>query len=186
MTVKCLGAPAIWRTHLLDARLPADTYDLIFARWVFLFLPGPGAQLKALVRALKPGGRLAIQDYHRETFVLVPRPPEWDGFMAADRAFFASQGGDASIGTRLPDLYRAAGLEVTSIDTTVKSGHPRSPVWNWLTKYFMGVMDRYTEFPPFDRAQALRVRAAWRRAGAHRASLLIGPALLDVVGRKRA
>ena len=84
----------------------------------------------------------------------------------------------------LPTMYQAAGLDVTDIEPTVKSGHPGSPVWNWLTAYFMGVMDRYAAFPPFDRAQAGRVRAAWRRAARDRASLLIGPALIDVVGRK--
>jgi SAM-dependent methyltransferase len=178
------GAGRIWQSDLIDASLPRGTYDLIFARWVFLFLPDPAAHVKQLARALKPGGLLAIQDYHRDTFALVPRPEEWTNFMAADRAFFASEGGDASIGPRLPDLYRAAGLDVTSIEPTVKAGHPGSPVWNWLTSYFMGVMDRYAAFPPFDRAQARRIRAAWRRAEQHRASLLIGPALLDVVGKK--
>lgn len=179
-----LGAPRVWQMNLLDAPLPAETYDLIFARWVFLFLPDPLAHVKKLARALKPGGRLAIQDYHRGTFVLIPRPAEWDAFMAADRRFFESEGGDANIGARLPDLYRAAGLEVTGIEPTVKSGHPGSAVWHWLTSYFMGVMDRYAAYPPFDREQAARLRAAWRRAAATRASLLMGPGLIDVVGKK--
>ena len=70
---------------------------------MFLFLPDPAAHVKLLARALKPGGLLAIQDYHRDTFMLVPRPPDWDEFIPADRAFFASQGGNVSIGVRLPD-----------------------------------------------------------------------------------
>ena len=141
--------------------------------------------LKKLTRALKPGGRLALQDYHRETLALVPRPKEWPDFMAADRKFFASQGGEASIGTRLPQFYQGAGLKVTDIHHTCKSGHPGTPVWNWLTTYFMGVLTRYAKFPPLSRAKAARLRRAWRTAGRSKASLLIGPALLDVVGRKR-
>lgn len=70
------GPGQVWETALINARLPRAAYDLIFVRWVFLFLPDPDAHLKTLVRALKPRGILAIQDYHRETLAMVPRPPE--------------------------------------------------------------------------------------------------------------
>jgi SAM-dependent methyltransferase len=178
------GEGTIWETDLIDAPLPRSTYDLIFARWVFLFLPRPDAHVAKLARALKPGGLLALQDYHRETFALVPRPPEWANFLAADRAFFASQGGDVSVGGQLPDLYRRAGLRTIGIDATIKSGRPGSAVWDWLTTYFMGVMDRYAAFDPFSRSQARDVRRQWRRAAREPTSLLIAPAVLDVVGEK--
>jgi hypothetical protein len=76
-------------------------------------------------------GRIALQDYHRETWAMAPRPPEWGDFLAADRAFFATQGGDASVGSRLPDMFRRAGLRVVETVPTVKFGGPGSPVWNW-------------------------------------------------------
>jgi SAM-dependent methyltransferase len=178
------GVGQVWQTDLIDAPLPSAAYDLIFARWVFLFLPKPEVHIRKIVRALKPGGLLAVQDYHRDTFALVPRPPEWFDFIIADRAFFASQGGDVSIGSRLPNLYRAAGLTLVDIEATVKTGRPGSPVWNWLTTYFMGVMNRYAEFAPFTPAQARHLRRYWTNASTSKTSLLIAPALLDVVGRK--
>ena len=79
------GTGQIWTSNLIDADLPANSYDLIFAGWVFLFLPEPQVHLKKLARALKPGGRLALQDYQRETLALMPRPREWPDFMAAAR-----------------------------------------------------------------------------------------------------
>jgi SAM-dependent methyltransferase len=178
------GYGQFWRTDLIDAPLEKSTYDLIFARWVFLFLPNPETHIRKLARALKPGGLLAVQDYHRDTFALIPRPPEWFDFMLADRAFFASQGGDVSIGSRLPDLYCQAGLTLADVEVTIKTGRPKSAVWNWLTTYFMGVMDRYAEFPPFDRAQAAHLQRYWMNASRSATSRLIAPALLDVVGRK--
>jgi len=181
-----LGPGQMWNTKLLDAPLPRDTYDFIFARWVFMYLPNPEAHVRKLVRALKPGGVLAIQDYHRETFAMAPKPPEWSRLMAADMAFFASQGGDASVGSRLPQLYRRAGLSVTDIEITIKTGAPGSPVWSWLTAYFLGVLDRYATFPPFTRRDAAAIRRHWLAAGRQKTSKLIGPALVDVVGRKGA
>ncbi len=179
-----LGQGQLWNTDLLDAPLPANHYHLVFARWVFLFLPQPQQHVRKLVRALRPGGLLAIEDYHRESFALIPPPLEWTDFLAADRAFFASQGGDASIGGRLPDLYRRAGLKVVEIVPTMKIDRPGSPVWNWLSTYFLGVMNRYADFSPFSPQKAARLRRYWVGAATQRTSLMIAPTVLDVVGRK--
>ena len=179
------GPDRVWEMDLIDAPLPRATYDLIFVRWVFLFLPNPDAHVKKLAHALKPGGLLAIQDYHRETLAMVPRPEEWTRFALADLAFFASQGGYASIGGYLPQMYRRAGLDVEDVVLTVKSGRPGSAVWTWLSSYFLGVLDRYAKFAPFTRRDAQRLRTHWLAASREKTSLLIGPALLDVVGKKR-
>jgi SAM-dependent methyltransferase len=178
------GEGRIWNTDLRAAPLPRATYDLIFARWVFLFLPDPEAHVRKLVRALKPGGLLALEDYCRDTFSLVPRPAAWEDFMAADRAFFASQGGDASVGARLPELYRKAGLEVVETVPTIKIGRPGSAVWEWASTYFLGVMATYGELAPFTKAKASDVRRRWLAAARDTTSLLIAPTVLDVVGRK--
>jgi SAM-dependent methyltransferase len=181
-----LGEGRVWDTLLADTRLPRAHYDLIFARWVFLFLPDPAAHVRKLAAALRPGGVLAIQDYCRETFLLVPTPPEWRAFVAADEAFFATQGGDASIAGRLPAMYRGAGLRVADITPTIMTGHPGSPVWRWLTTYFLGVMNQLGRLPPFTPAQAARLRRQWLAASRDNTSLMIAPALVDVVGRKPA
>jgi SAM-dependent methyltransferase len=179
-----LGEGTGWETKLLDARLPADAYDLVFARWVFLFLPDPAAHVRTLARALKPGGLLAVQDYFRDTFCLIPRPDDWSALLAADYRFFASQGGDASAGARLPAVFEEAGLEVADIVPTVKSGHPGSPVWQWLSNYFLPILDRYAALGPLTSEGAARIGSAWSAAAERPASLLIGPMLVDVVGRK--
>ena len=179
-----LGSGRIWESDLLAAPLPRGRYDLIFGRWVFLFLPRPEAHLEKLVRALKPGGLLALEEYRRETWTLIPCPPEWERFLAADRAFFASQGGEVSVGGRLPELYREVGLELVETVPTLKVGGPASPVWKWLWAYSLSVMDRYAAIPPFTQAQAARLRRAWLAAAREKTSLAIAPAVLDVVGRK--
>jgi len=180
------GHGQIWRANLSDVRLPRAHYDVIFARWVFLFLPDPAARVRQLAAALKPGGVLAVEDYLRETLRMVPPPTTWERFLAADRAFFETQGGDASIGARLPALYARAGLEVVDVTPTVKSGHPGSPVWNWLSAYFLGgVLERLAGLGGFSAADARRLTRDWRAASKEPAALLIGPALIDIVGRRR-
>jgi len=178
------GQGSLWETDLIAARLPRASYELIFARWVFLFLPDPEAHLSRLVAALKPGGLLAIEDYCRATMRRVPEPPHWENFLKADLAFFASEGGDANIGARLPDLYRRVGLDLVDVRPTIKAGPAGSTVWNWVTSYFMGVMPQLGTFRPFTAAQAAALRRDWLAAGRRRTSWLIAPTLVDVVGRK--
>jgi SAM-dependent methyltransferase len=180
-----LGEGQIWTETLAAADLPRGSYDLIFARWVFLFLPDPGAHIRQLAAALKPGGRLAIQDYYRDTFMMIPAPAEWPPFRQADHAFFATQGGDANIALRLPALYEAAGLDVTDIAPTIKTGRPGTPVWTWLSTYFLRVMNDLAALPPFSPAAAKRLVRHWKAMEQKKTSLLISPCVVDVVGRKR-
>ena len=179
-----LGHGKLWNCDLIEAPLPKDHYDFIFARWVFLFLPDPLDHIKQLVRALKPGGTLAIQDYLRDTLNLVPRPPEWDSFMQADRAFFASQGGDVNIGSKLPQLFNASGLRDIEVTPHLKFGRPGEPVWEWLSDYFLGVLKQYSQYKGFSIEHSRALRKSWRTAERDSESLLIAPTVLDVVGRK--
>jgi SAM-dependent methyltransferase len=179
------GQGSVWECDLVDAPLPRATYDMIFARWVFLFLPDVESQLRKLVAALKPGGRLAIEDYCRGTLRMVPEPAEWDDFLQADLAFFASQGGDANIGARLPALYERVGLDVVDVTPTTKVGRPGSLEWDWMSTYFLGILARYGKFRPFTSARAESLRRHWLAAARRRTSLLISPTVVDVVGRKK-
>ncbi len=179
-----LGAGRAWGSTLAEAALPARTYDLIFARWVFLFMPDPAERIAQLAAALRPGGLLAIEDYERNTLRMLPTPPAWDAFLAADHAFFASQGGHASIAGLLPGYYARAGLTLVEMTPTIKTGHPGSPVWRWLSAYFLGVMDQLGGRAGFTRADASRLARAWLAAAESPASFLIGPTVVDVVGRR--
>lgn len=178
------GDGRVWPELLGNASLPADHYDLIFVRWVFLFLPNPAAHVRQLARALKPGGRLVVQDYFRDTLVMIPGSADWPAFMAADHAFFKTQGGDANVALRLPALFERAGLDVVDIHPTVKKGRPGSAVWTWLSTYFLGVMPRLGKLRPFTPAAAKRLTRHWHTMARRRSSLLIGPCVVDIVGRK--
>jgi SAM-dependent methyltransferase len=180
-----LGEGTLWNQDLLGAPLPASYYDLVFARWVFLFLPDVPAHLAKLARAIKPGGRLVVQDYLRDTMAMAPLPDEWDAFIQADRAFFMTQGGDVNVGAKLPLLAARAGLVVESITPTVKLARPGDAAWRWLSDYFLGVMDRYAGAPPFTKEAAARLKAHWVAAGKAKTSVLVSPTVLDVVMRKK-
>ena len=59
----------------------------------------------------------------------------------------------AACGMPLPKI-----TEHVDVMPTIKFGRPGSPVWNWVSGYFMGVMSQLARFPPFTDAQAERLR----------------------------
>jgi SAM-dependent methyltransferase len=174
----------LWCSELSVVDLTPSYYDLIFARWVFLFLPDPAAHLKQLVRALKPGGRIALQEYHRETFAIVPLPDRWQTFLAAERHVYGAAGGDVTIGGRLPHLFDDVGLDVVEVVPTVMTGGPDTAVWAWVSDYYVPILSRYTQYKPFNQAAAARLRRQWLSAARQPSSMMIAPAVLDVVGRR--
>ena len=181
-----LGDGTVWNAPLIEVPLPAGEYDLVFARWVFLFLDGAERYVARLAAALKPGGVLAVQDYYqRQTFCLLPRPAEWDALVAADLAFLGSNGADPNVAARLPTVFQSTGLDLVDIFPTIKCGGPESAVWEWLSSYYLPMLPRYAQAGPLSPEAADRIRDAWMRADDDPTSWLIGPAMLDVAGRKR-
>lgn len=122
-----LSHARVMEAEILDADLPRSAYDLVFARWVFLFLPEVEKHLRKLVAALAPGGLLAIEDYHRDSVAMYPPIPNWADMVRADKAWFASQGGNLNIAGLLPGLYRKLGLELVEVMPHIKTGRPPVP-----------------------------------------------------------
>lgn len=170
---------------LMDADLPAGTYDLVYARWVFCFLPNPEAGIGALADALAPGGVMAIQDYsHRASFSVYPRPQDWSDFLEADRRFFAAEGGDIDVGGRLPESCERAGLEVVDVTPIHTCGRPDSLVWRWLWEYAQSVQDTLAGIAPLDARKMDRLMHEWSVAAENRWSFVTAPTLVDVVAKR--
>ena len=105
-----LGPSRIYFSDLRDADLPANTYDVIFARWVFLFLPDPAAHVAQLARALKPGGHLLATVPHH-TSVWAWGDPSHTRIITPEQLVFLRQSSYDQVGkTSMSDfrnIYKA-------------------------------------------------------------------------------
>lgn len=100
----------VQRHDIASDPLPAGTFDLAHARLVLMHLPNAKDVLARMVRALKPGGWLIVEE-----FDVVASGAGDDGgtiprTSVAFRAVLERAGIDLSFGRRLPALFRAAGL----------------------------------------------------------------------------
>jgi len=86
-------------------------FDIVTAARMLSWLSTPLDVLRAMVDAVRPGGRVVVLDYNHRKIVWTPHPP------ASMRAFYAAflrwrtqAGMDNAIADHLRDLFAAAGL----------------------------------------------------------------------------
>jgi len=87
------------------------SFDVAHTRFLLEHLPDPLSVVRAMVRAVKPGGRIVIEDEDHAILRLWPVP---DGFTRVWEAYIESYrraGNDPQIGLRLIELLRQAGAE---------------------------------------------------------------------------
>src|SRR5262249_14237410 len=99
--------------------LPASSFDLVHVR--FLFAPaGRDANLLAeMLRLVRPGGIVAIQEPDSVAWACYPAHPTWDRLTNLIRSAFARSGGDFDVGRRTYSMLRRAGLQDVQIRAAV-------------------------------------------------------------------
>ncbi len=86
-------------------------YDLIYVRFLLTHLPQCGRVLPKLLRALHPGGALAVEDMNLEGFVAVPPNAAHSRFLDLYREVVHRRGGDPNIGPKLLTMLTAVGIQ---------------------------------------------------------------------------
>ena len=89
------------------------SFDVVHARFLLEHLPRPLEAVREMLRAVRPGGRIVLEDDDHDLLRLHPEP---EGFRKLWRAYmrsFAANGNDPFIGRKLPALLVAAGAAPT-------------------------------------------------------------------------
>jgi SAM-dependent methyltransferase len=94
----------------VDELPPDEAFDLVYARFLLTHLPDPGAALRSMVAAARPGAVVAVEDIDYAVGFCHPPCAAYDAFWDVYPRVAAHAGGDARIGRRLPVLFAEAGL----------------------------------------------------------------------------
>ncbi|MDQ0990270.1 methyltransferase domain-containing protein [Streptomyces sp. V3I7] len=101
---------------------PAEGFDLVHARLVLVHVPDRERALASMIKALRPGGRLLIEDADPALQPLIcpdesgPQQQLANRLRNGFRELLADRGADLSYGRRLPRLLREAGLRRVEAD----------------------------------------------------------------------
>ncbi len=110
-------SPVEVRCHDVGTEPPPDErFDLVHARHVLVHVPDHVRALRSMVKALRPGGHLLVEDTDSAMQPLLcpdehgPDEELANRLRKAFRALLAERGADLSYGRRLPRLLRESGL----------------------------------------------------------------------------
>jgi ubiquinone/menaquinone biosynthesis C-methylase UbiE len=110
-----------------DARragLRSGSFDLVHARTLLVNVPEPAALVAEMVRLAKPGGRVAVLEPDTEHALCYPPHPAFDRICEIFPAAFSRNGADPTIGRRVPELFRQAGLTDVGVESRTQMYPP--------------------------------------------------------------
>lgn len=85
------------------------TFDIAHTRFLLEHIPDPLRAVRAMVRAVRPGGRIVLADDDHGVMRLWPEPPGWMSLWDAYMRVYDRIGNDPFVGRRLVQLLHAGG-----------------------------------------------------------------------------
>jgi SAM-dependent methyltransferase len=110
-----------------DARrtgLPSDSFDLVHARTLLVNVPGPAEVVAEMVRLARPGGWVVGLEPDTGYAMCYPPHPAVTRICEIFPVVFTRNGADHTIGRRVPEMFRQAGLEDIGVEGRVQA-YPR-------------------------------------------------------------
>jgi len=162
-----------------------EPFDLAWIRWVLCFLPDPEPAIAGMASALRPGGRLVIQDYlGYEALRLSPHRPAFaHGIRTIVRSWEIS-GGDLDVMGIVPTICRRVGLTVEHLGVTQRIARPGSMMWAWPTSFWASFIPRLVAQGLLSEAESAAFFDDWREATNDPDSFLHLPPVYEVVATK--
>lgn len=116
-----------------NTKLPAASFDLVHVRFVFAPVGNDQVLLREMLRLVRPGGILVIQEPDAASWDFFPGDPAWKRLKEAILGAFCQGGGDFNAGRRTYAMLRDAGcrdVRIRSAVLAMQNCHPymRLPV----------------------------------------------------------
>lgn len=165
--------------------LAPASIDGAYARWLFCWLPDPGAVLARVARLLRPGGVVLLQDYlDWGAMKLLPRSPVFDRGVLACMQSWKEGGSGIDVMELLPDLGRECGLRVESFRTQARLGAVGSLEWRWLGQFFQSYLHKLAAQGRYSPAELEAWTGEWEQRSTEGTSWCCAPTMADLVLRK--
>jgi ubiquinone/menaquinone biosynthesis C-methylase UbiE len=124
--------------QLAAVPLRAQSFDLIWCRFVFEYLHEPAPVMRELTRLLKPGGKLVVLDLDNNGLIHYPMPPHLEyGIQTIRRALIEHW--DPFAGRKLYHLFRTTQLQQIKIrffpHHVYTGAAPEGDLQNWVQKF---------------------------------------------------
>ena len=171
---------------LNDEGPPALQADGAWSRWVFAFVKQPKELLSRVRQALKPGGVLVIHEYFDySTWRVAPRSADFEEFVRVVMESWRASGGEPDIGLELPGWLAELGFETRSLRPIIDIVPADNFVWQWPKAFVEVGIRRLVDLGQLAPQRARAMSEAFARSEARPNSLVITPAVLEIIAVRR-
>ncbi len=176
-------------THEVDldeGSLPSVAADGAWVRWVFAFVRTPRDLLVRIAAALKPGGVLVVHEYfHYATWRFAPRSLAQEEFVGVVMEAWRADGGEPDVGHDLPVWLGEIGFDIRSLVPIVDVIRPSDYAWQWPKSFVDVGVRRLVDLGRLSAEKAAAVSRAFAALEAEPHTLMITPAVMEIVALKR-
>ncbi len=117
------------------------SFDVAHTRFLLEHVAEPLAVVRSMVRAVRPGGRIVLQDDDHDTLRLWPESPGFVELWSAYIEAFKTLGVNPYVGRHLVSMLHQAGAEPRRNDCLFFGGCAGSPQFGTLVVNFVGILD---------------------------------------------
>jgi ubiquinone/menaquinone biosynthesis C-methylase UbiE len=121
-----------------DLPLPSASFDYVWSRFLFQYLPDPERALAEMIRVAVPGGTVVVADLDGQIEQFYPLDACAELGLRSALALLAESGFDPRVGRKLFNWFRKAGLQDVTVHCqpyqVYGGGVPESELANWRQK----------------------------------------------------
>ncbi len=168
-----------------DVDLASYRPDVVFARWVYWFLPDADASVRRVAAALRTGARFVVMDYCNYRGIgTEPQAALFDRVFRAVYESVLASGGSLDVAGRLPAIFRASGLRTTDLVALHQVARPGEPVWEWVSTFQELHLPALVDKGYLTGAELAAYRAWWMSIAQNPDTVFFAPPVMGVVGVK--
>jgi ubiquinone/menaquinone biosynthesis C-methylase UbiE len=176
-------------TRLADVgqlELAEQSVDGAYARWVLCFVESPSSVVAAVARALKPGSAFVVQDYFNyEAAVVAPRDDIFDHMWRVVAESFRIRKGNPNVGSYVPEMMAACGLEVREINPLIRIARPGTALWKWPETFFKNYLPVLIEMGLLGETEKETFERKWEECSKDAGAFFCTPPMIEVIGIKK-
>ncbi|MCB0326589.1 MAG: methyltransferase domain-containing protein [Bdellovibrionales bacterium] len=169
-----------------NAPFENEQFDGVFARMVLLFIKDLEQALEKIFQSMRPGGRLAISDFHsyRSSFIMSPHSPKLEKILDIQHNFFLRHSCDLEIARKLPELLMDLGFDIMSLDPIQKIGKPQNQYWTWVEIFLHKFIPQLIEEKEITKTLADEFWLEWNTRKKDPKTFFTTPTFLNIVAKK--
>ena len=171
-----------------DARntgLPERAFDLATARLVLVNVPEPEQLVAEMVRLIRPGGVVALDEPDANTTRCDPPHPAQTRLLQVLNTYAEMNGIDRSIGLRVPRMLREAGLADVRVNPVIHVFPPAHARRTLLLELVENTRDRILDKGLIGEAELNELTAALKRHLEDPGTLVISSVYIQAWGRTK-